>query len=74
MAGWRDGLEAAGLDAAAPIGTGPAHGRETGRIATHRLLDGPEPPTAVLAFSDLLALGAIEAAAERGLDVPGQLS
>ena len=74
MAGWRDGLEAAGLDAAAPIGTGPAHGRETGRIAAGRLLDGPEPPTAVLAFSDLLALGAIEAAAERGLDVPRQLS
>ena len=36
-----------------------------------RLLDRPEPPTAVLAFSDLLALGVMDAAAERGLDVPG---
>ena len=74
MAGWRDGLEAAGLGAEAPIGSGPAHGLEAGRVAAHRLLDLPEPPTAILAFSDLLALGAIAAAAERGLDVPGQLS
>ena len=40
----------------------------------HRLLDRPDPPTAVLAFSDLLALGVMDAAAERGVDVPGRLS
>ena len=42
--------------------------------AGHRLLDRPDPPTAVLAFSDLLALGVMDAAAERGVDVPGRLS
>ncbi|MDR3107546.1 MAG: substrate-binding domain-containing protein, partial [Bifidobacteriaceae bacterium] len=31
-------------------------------------------PTAVLAFSDVLALGALSAAHELGVDVPGQLS
>jgi DNA-binding LacI/PurR family transcriptional regulator len=74
LAGWREGLEAAGLDGAVPVASAPAHGRETGRIAGHRLLDRAEPPTAVLTFSDLLALGVMDAAAERGVDVPSQLS
>ena len=74
LAGWRAGLEAAGLDASAPVATGPGHGRETGRIAGHRLLDRAEPPTAVIAFSDLIALGVVDAAAERGVAVPSQLS
>jgi LacI family transcriptional regulator len=33
-----------------------------------------EPPTAIVAASDLMAVGAIRAAAERGLSVPGDLS
>jgi DNA-binding LacI/PurR family transcriptional regulator len=48
------------------------------REAAHRLTDGlldlAEPPTAVFAASDLQAFGVIEAARERGLDVPGDLS
>ena len=70
LGGWRSG----GLDPASPVGSGPGHGREAGRIAAHRLLDLQDPPTAVLAFSDLLALGVMEAAAERGLAVPSDLS
>ena len=75
LAGWREGLAAAGLDAGAtPVVSGPGHDRETGRIAGRRLLDRAEPPTAVLAFSDLLALGVMDAAAERSVSVPSQLS
>ena len=70
LAGWRS----AGVDPATPVASGPGHGRAAGRIAAHRLLDLPEPPTAVIAISDLLALGVMEAAAERGLDVPSELS
>ena len=70
LAGWRS----AGLDAATPVASGPGHGRQAGRVAGHRLLDLPEPPTAVIALSDLLALGVMEAAAERGLGVPSDLS
>src|SRR5919199_538501 len=33
-----------------------------------------ERPTAILAISDVLALGVLQAAAERGIDVPGELS
>ncbi len=42
--------------------------------ATAELLDGADPPSALVAFNALLAIGALRAAASRGLDVPGQLS
>ena len=42
--------------------------------ATHRLLDRPAPPTAIMAVNDYLALGVVHAAAERGLSVPRDLS
>jgi DNA-binding LacI/PurR family transcriptional regulator len=75
LAGWRAGLEAAGIEwATVPAISGPGFDRRTGRIAGLRMLDLPEPPTAVLGFSDLIALGILDAAAERGVDVPGQLS
>ena len=39
-----------------------------------RLLDLADPPTAVLCFSDAIALTVVGAARRRGLDVPGDLS
>jgi DNA-binding LacI/PurR family transcriptional regulator len=47
---------------------------EPAREATHELLRLPEPPTAILAMSDILALGVLEAAAELGVQVPEELS
>jgi DNA-binding LacI/PurR family transcriptional regulator len=47
---------------------------EPAREATLELLQLPRPPTAILAMSDILALGALEAAAEAGVAVPEQLS
>ncbi len=47
---------------------------EGGYEAMIRLLDLPEPPTAVFSFSDEMAFGALWAARERGIDVPGDLS
>lgn len=47
---------------------------EGGYVATLALLDRPQPPTAVFAFSDEMAMGALWAARERGVDVPGDLS
>ena len=76
LAGWRAGLEAAGVDwSAVPVaGTAAAHGREMGRVAGSRLLDRADRPTAIMAMSDTLALGVVEAAAERGIPVPRDLS
>src|SRR4029078_13523315 len=47
---------------------------ESGQHAMARLLDLDEPPTAVVCGSDLIALGAIRAVAERALSVPGDVS
>jgi DNA-binding LacI/PurR family transcriptional regulator len=75
LAGWRAGMEAAGIEwSTVPVATGPGFDRETGRIAGGRLLDAAEPPTAVVTISDSLAIGVMDAAAERGVDVPGRLS
>ena len=47
---------------------------EGGRDATRQLLDLPAPPSAVIATSDLMALGATMALAERGLSAPADMS
>jgi LacI family transcriptional regulator len=45
-----------------------------GRAAAEQLLDLSEPPTAIFAFNDNIAIGAIQAARARGLRVPEDLS
>jgi LacI family transcriptional regulator, galactose operon repressor len=45
-----------------------------GREAAAELLDLPDPPTAIFAFSDIMAIGAVQAATARGIDVPAGLS
>ena len=47
---------------------------EPARDATIGLLRATEPPTAILAMSDVLALGALQAAAGLGVSVPRELS
>jgi len=47
---------------------------EPGRVATHKLLAAGVPFTAVFAFNDLSAMGAIVALREAGMEVPGQVS
>jgi LacI family transcriptional regulator len=46
----------------------------SGAELTARLLDLPEPPTAVFAFNDNMAIGALRAARARGIRVPEELS
>lgn len=45
-----------------------------GKRLTSRLLKLSKPPTAILACNDLTAAGVINELAERGIDVPGQIS
>ncbi|GAA3738231.1 substrate-binding domain-containing protein [Salinactinospora qingdaonensis] len=47
---------------------------EEGERAARALLSAPEPPSALLAMSDQLALGVLDAAAGLGLAVPDDLS
>lgn len=47
---------------------------EDGYQATFRLLDSEPPPTAIFAYNDIMAMGALRAAHERGLQVPRDFS
>jgi DNA-binding LacI/PurR family transcriptional regulator len=47
---------------------------ESGEAGAHRLLERADPPTAIFALNDRMALGAVRAAWARGISVPGQLS
>jgi DNA-binding LacI/PurR family transcriptional regulator len=75
LEGYADALRAAGLRwEDVPVQEMPLNTRETGEDAAGILLDRTPRPTAILAFSDLLAAGALRAAATRGLRVPEALS
>jgi DNA-binding LacI/PurR family transcriptional regulator len=75
LLGYRDAVEAAGLDwAAVPVEERCPYGQEAGRRAAAALLERADQPTALLAMSDELALGAMRAAEELGVAVPGELS
>jgi LacI family transcriptional regulator len=47
---------------------------EGGVEAAGRLLDAPDPPTAIFGFNDNLAIGAMHAARARGLRIPEDIS
>ena len=47
---------------------------ETGYVGARRLLDQDPPPTVIVCANDVVAYGALNAARERGLDVPGDVS
>jgi DNA-binding LacI/PurR family transcriptional regulator len=72
--GYRRALAAAGIPVLEELIRLRPHGRGGGRAIARELLELPEPPTAVFAASDLQALSIIEAAKERGVNVPGDLS
>ena len=46
--------------------------REYGRVAAGHLLDSATPPRAIVAGNDLIAIGVIDAARERGVSIPDQ--
>ena len=71
--GFAQALAAAGIEDL-PIEQRPTNTPESGADALHALLDRRPDLTAVCAMMDLLALGALAAARERGLDVPGELT
>lgn len=73
-AGYEDALRAAGIEPdprCVEVGDFSTLG---GYEAMQSLLDAREPPTAVFAMSDEMAMGAIRACSDAGLDVPGHIS
>lgn len=75
LQGYTEALRGAGLPVdhalLPPVG---AYARPDGAAAMRRLLKLPERPDAVFCFNDLLALGALRAAHEAGLSIPGDLA
>jgi DNA-binding LacI/PurR family transcriptional regulator len=70
LQGWLDVLEPAGIHP--PIMVQPPY--HAGPTYARKLLDVTEPPTAVLCFSDVIALEVMAAARDLGLHVPADLS
>ncbi|GAB3664866.1 LacI family DNA-binding transcriptional regulator [Streptomyces sparsus] len=72
--GYRAALEAAGVPLDDGLVVPGDFYHESGFVGCGRLMDLPEPPTAVFASSDQMALGAIEALRRRGMRVPEDVS
>jgi len=72
-AGYREAMEAAGLGA--HIRIEPAGMTEdSGRAAARALLDSTDRPTGIIAYNDLVAIGALAAASDVGLAAPQDVS
>lgn len=54
--------------------TGTVNTAEVGRAGAAALLAAADPPTAILCTSDALAFGVLAELADRGIDVPGQMT
>ena len=72
MAGWTDALSAAGI--VPLVVRQPLSPDGAGYEAAKVLLAQPEPPTAILCFSDVIAYWVVRAAEDLGLEVPADLS
>lgn len=72
--GLRDGLAAAGIVTEPRLLVPTEASFDGGADAMHRLLALAEPPTAIVAHCDPIAIGAMQVARDAGLAVPGGVS
>ena len=74
LAGYRRGLEAAGLDYDEGLVVRTSFDHDGGALGVETLLAGDASFTAICCANDLLALGALQRLAALGIDVPAQVS
>lgn len=74
LAGYREGLREANLPLDRDLIIETTVEPRSGYNAMNQLLDLPKPPTALFAIHDLIAIDAMQAAFERGLRVPEDIS
>jgi LacI family transcriptional regulator len=74
ITGYRDALRAASVSVDEALIVRGDFQYESGYRATQQLLSMNDPPTAVFACNDLMAVGAVSAALELGREVPRDLS
>jgi LacI family transcriptional regulator, galactose operon repressor len=73
-AGFRSAMQAAGIKVPAELMVRGDWTRKGGYAAMSALADLPHPPDAVFCANDLMAIGAMDVAHERGLSVPEELA
>jgi DNA-binding LacI/PurR family transcriptional regulator len=73
LEGYRRAVDGAGVNGLTVVDAA-SYERVDGKTAAVALLTGAERPTAILAMSDELAAGVVDAAHELAIDVPGELS
>lgn len=73
-AGFRDALAERGIPLDPAYEYEGAYTFESGVEAGHALLSLPTPPTAIFSLNDDMAIGVMQAARERGLELPRDLS
>ncbi|WP_257003900.1 substrate-binding domain-containing protein [Streptomyces sp. SA15] len=71
--GYRQAMRAHGLEEWIDV-VSTSYTQEGGYRGAHELLARPRRPTAVFAGADIVAMGVLEAVAEAGLSVPGDIS
>ncbi len=74
MRGLQDALQAVGLALDPRLVVLGDFSTVSGEHAGHTLLAHPNPPTAIFALNDRMAIGVVRAATARGMRVPEQLS
>jgi LacI family transcriptional regulator len=74
LAGYRAGLQEAGITFDPALIGNAGYTREGGERAMEALLSLPRPPTAVFATNHLVAAGALVVAGRRAISVPSELS
>ena len=72
--GYEDALAAHGIPVDPTLIAGEDYTRESGAAAMRTLLDGPRVPRGVVCANDLIAIGVLDTARERGIDVPSALA
>jgi LacI family transcriptional regulator len=74
LAGYLEALRESGLSADETLVLRGDFQCQSGYQAGHQILSKDDPPTAIFACNDLMAMGAMRAALELGLRIPGDLS
>jgi LacI family transcriptional regulator len=74
ITGYRNALDEAGLAVEENLILRGDYHAQSGMELTHAILKMDPRPTAIFAMNDLMALGALRAAAEEGCSVPGDLA
>lgn len=74
LVGYRSGMAETGTPIRPEYVVSGEYAEESGYACARRLMALPEPPTAIFAADDLMAVGVLRALRELGVSVPGEVS